>query len=194
MDCKLTINIATGHLEVEGSESLVKEIYKDFKEFLSQSSAQLPFDMNLKYKNQGASDENSGKGHKPKNNSKMGGAQKPKNSNELKVLTDLNLRPRGKTSLKDYAASFEIKNAEELTLLIVYYLKEELKEKVSINHIFTCFKELKKKIPQHFRQTLTNQKNSKNWIDVSDWEDIKYTVPGMNHMEHDFSKASGNGK
>jgi len=119
----------------------------------------------------------------------VGDTAKTKVSNNLKVLTDLNLRPKEKISLKDFAAKYGIKTAEELSLLVVYYLIEELKETVTINHIYSCFKELGKKIPQHFKQTLTNQKNSKNWIDVDDWNDIKYTIPGMNHMEQDITKA-----
>ena len=105
------------------------------------------------------------------------------------MITDLNLRPKGKPSLKDFAAKYVIKSGEELSLLIVYYLKEELKETVTVNHIYSCYKELGNKIPQYFKQTLTNQKNRKNWIDVDDWNDIKYTTPGMNYMEHDITKA-----
>lgn len=118
-----------------------------------------------------------------------GEPSKSKVSNNHKVLTDLNLRPKGKISLKDFAAKYVIKSGEELSLLIIYYLKEELKETVTANHIYSCYKELGIKIPQYFKQTLSNQKNRKNWIDVEDWNDIKYTTPGMNFMEHDITKA-----
>lgn len=129
---------------------------------------------------------------KPNNKKKtvsVGDTSKTKVSSNLKVITDLNLRPKGKTSLKDFAAKYVTKSGEELSLLIVYYLKEELKERVTVNHIYSCYKELGNKIPQYFKQTLTNQKNRKNWIDVDDWNDIKYTTPGMNYMEHDITKA-----
>lgn len=116
-------------------------------------------------------------------------ASKTRASNKFKVITDLNLRPKGKASLKEFAAKYVIKSGEELSLLIVYYLKEELKETVTANHIYSCYKELGNKIPQYFKQTLSNQKNRKNWIDVDDWNDIKYTTPGMNYMEHDITKA-----
>lgn len=122
-----------------------------------------------------------------------GEPSKARVSNNYKMLTDLNLRPKGKTSLKDFAAKYVTKSGEELSLLIVYYLKEELKETVTVNHIYSCMKDLGTKIPQHFKQTLTNQKNNKNWIDVDDWNDIKYTIPGMNHMEQDIMKHK-NGK
>lgn len=129
---------------------------------------------------------------KPNNKKKsvsVGDTYKTKVSNSLKVLTNLNLRPKGKTSLKDFAAKYVTKSGEELSLLIVYYLKEELKETVTVNHIYSCYKELGHKIPQFFKKALANHKNRKNWIDVVDWNDIKYTTPGMNYMEHDITKA-----
>ena len=191
MNSKLTINLTTGNLEVEGSEEFVKEIYKEFKEMISKGgsiSTIIPPALTKQTEIVNEKEQNSS----PK--VKASGSPKAKASKELKVLTDLNLRPDGKTSLKDFAAKYDIKTAEELTLLMVYYLKEELKETVTVNHIFTCFNELNKKIPQHFKQTLTNCKNNKNWIDVDNWNDIKYTVPGMNHMKHDIKKATKNVK
>lgn len=188
MNSKLSVNITNGTLEVEGSEDFVKEIYKDFKELIEKANFQTP---------DPSADDTPEKTEKEKvkrTSAKMSSAgtkPKTKPTGEVKFLTDLNLRPKGKDSLKDYAAKYEIKSGEELTLMIVYYLKEILKEqKVTINHIFTAYKELGEKIPQHFRQTLTNQKNRKNWIDVADWDDIKYTIPGMNHMEHDIVKKN----
>jgi len=124
-----------------------------------------------------------------KKTSTGGESPKTKVSHNLKVLTDLNLRAKGKISLKDFEAKYSIKSGEELSLLVVYYLKEELKETVTLNHIYSCFKELGKRIPQHFKQTIINQKNKKNWIDVDDWNNIKYTIPGMNQMEHDLKKV-----
>ncbi|MBW8323931.1 MAG: hypothetical protein K0M50_04120 [Prolixibacteraceae bacterium] len=128
------------------------------------------------------------KGVNRKKSAGGGEATKTRVSNSLKVLTDLNLRPKDKISLKDFAAKYPFKSGDELSLLIVYYLKEELKETVTLNHIYSCMKDLGTKIPQHFKQTLTNQKNNKNWIDVDDWNDIKYTIPGMNHIEQDIMK------
>lgn len=187
MDCKLSINLTTGQLEVEGSEALVKEIYKDFKEMISNGNTPAIY-------TPPATNPAGAVSNTREKRSSSGGAPKTKVSNDLKVLTDLNLRPKGKTSLKDFAAKYVIKSGEELSLLVVYYLKEELKETVTQNHIYSCFKELGKKVPQHFKQTHTNNKNSKNWINVDDWNDIKFTVPGMNHMEHDITKSTKDGK
>jgi hypothetical protein len=193
MNCKLTINLNTGHLEVEGSEELVREIYHDFKILLEK--------VPVKANENNDSDDSNHDGtvvenvevpttkSKKSKSTRAKTSSSPKASSDMVFLNDLNLRPKGKESLKDFAAKYQIKTSEELSLLIVYYLKEELKEAVTLAHIFTCLKELGKKIPTHLKQVLSNNKNNKHWIDLNDWNDIKYTVAGMNYMEHDFTKA-----
>jgi hypothetical protein len=192
MNCKLSINLNTGHLEVEGSEELVKEIYRDFRSMMEKVSPpnQDKEDLSGSYTEESIEGEIKQPSKPKKTKSvKPKSATSPKSVAEMKFLTDLNLRPKGKESLKDFAAKYQIKTSEELSLLIIYYLKEVLAETVTLAHIFTCLKELGKKIPTHLKQVLTNNKNTKHWIDLSDWNDIKYTVSGMNYMEHDFTKA-----
>jgi hypothetical protein len=192
MNCKLTINLNTGHLEVEGSEELVREIYHDFKLMMER----IPIKETGDTEQNDLDEENTNsevitlpnKSKKSKS-VKARSTSSQKTNGEIKFLTDLNLRPKGKESLKDFAAKYQIKTSEELSLLIIYYLKETLQETVTLGHIFTCLKELGKKIPTHLKQVLTNNKNTKHWIDLSDWNDIKYSISGMNHMEHDFTKA-----
>lgn len=188
MNSKVSINITNGTLEVEGTEEFVREIYKDFKELIAKADLTTPDSAEEESK----SSTSRIPAAKVKTTKNSGTKSKSKPTGDIKFLTDLNLRPKGKESLKDYFAKYDIKSGEEFSLMIVYYMKEVLKEqKVTLNHLFTAFKELGEKIPQHFKQTLINHKNRKNWIDVSDWEDIKYTIPGMNHMEHDIAKANG---
>lgn len=188
MSSKLSINLNDGKLEIEGSEEFIKEMYNDFKILLSNKPESTPIKKELKVEGEETQSEPiSKKGVSTKVKKQTSG--KPKHSNELKLLTDLNLRPKGKTSLKDFASQYQIKIAEELTLVVVYYLKQILGiEKVSINHVFTSYKELNKKVPSTLKQVLTNHKNTKGWIDVTDWDEIKYTIQGMNHMDHDITK------
>jgi hypothetical protein len=188
MSSKLSINLNDGKLEVEGSEEFIKEMYSDFKTLLSNTpgSTRLPAEMQIEH-DTARIDPKPKKG--PSVKTKKPTTGKPKHSSELKLLTDLNLRPKGKTSLKDFASQYQIKIAEELTLVIVYYLKQIMTvEKVSVNHVFTSYKELGKKVPSTLKQVLINHKNTKNWIDVTDWENINYTIQGMNHMDHDIEK------
>lgn len=114
------------------------------------------------------------------------------NTSDIKILKELNLRPDGKMSLKEYVSKFNIAAAEELYLVIVFYLKEILDtEKVTASHIFTSLLELDKKVPSHFKQVLINIRNrgSQHWLELSDLEDINYSIRGMNHIKHDINKT-----
>src|SRR5690242_1420859 len=138
MNSKLSINLTNGTLEVEGSEEFVREMYKDFKELLENGNVNLP-----DLKDNGTKPPKAGKPQKKSATKPHAGGAKSKPAGDLKFLTDLNLRPKGKDSLKDFSKKYEIKVAEELTLMVVYYLKEVLKEgKVTLNHLFTAYKEL----------------------------------------------------
>jgi len=120
---------------------------------------------------------------------KKSNAANNKDHEELKFLSELNLKPAGKDTLITFAAKYKIGSNDELFLLIVHYLQDVLKEKVSIPHIFTCMRELGKKTSPTLKQLLVNSKNKKHWINLANWNDIKVTVAGSNHMIHDFKKA-----
>jgi len=113
--------------------------------------------------------------------------KKSSSSQECKLDTNLNLRPKGKIGLKDYINQYKKPTSEEKILIFVYYLREELKEEnISINQIFTCLKEIGDKIPAHLKQVIRNVKSSKGWINIDNWDDLNFTIQGMNHIEHDI--------
>ena len=100
MNCKLTINLNTGHLEVEGSEELVKEIYHDFKVMIEKYPIK-------KTENEGTRDVEDNEEPIDENRTSVSKSKKvkpaktksiasPKASSDMKFLTDLNLRPKGK--------------------------------------------------------------------------------------------------
>jgi hypothetical protein len=119
-----------------------------------------------------------------------------KKTQELKLLKDLNLRPEGKLSLKDYAAQFRIESSEELYLVIVCYFKQILHEDlITLNHIFTALIELDKKVPTHLKQVLINIKNSdasNHWLNLENLNNIHYSIRGMNHIKHDIKQDKVN--
>lgn len=184
MDAKLKISITDGILEVEGSESFVLKVYNDFKEKLETTPS--PIISKSNPEKPVAAIEKTNSSTKTKT-SKSKGAVKPKSTGNL--LTSLNLRPSGKKSLKDFIAEYKKPSSEEKILLYVYYLTNELKESnIGLDHIYTCIKENGDKVPSYLKQTVTNVKNRKGWLDTSNYDDLKYTVQGMNHVEHDLEK------
>lgn len=184
MDAKLKISISDGILEVEGSESFVLKVYNDFKDKLAvlslPTNTEIPRDKPIVPKEKTNTSVKS-KTSKPKT------SVKPKATGNL--LTSLNLRASGKKSLKDFIAEYKKPSSEEKILLYVYYLTNELKESnIGLDHIYTCIKEIGDKVPAYLKQTVTNVKNRKGWLDTSNYDDLKYTVQGMNHVEHDLEK------
>lgn len=183
MDSKLKINIQEGILEVEGSEKFVKEIYDDFKDKLQSPTYTSPSQA-VKGPTPSVTPTLSSPKPKAKKSPKT---TKPSSAGTL--LTSLNLRPPGKTSLKDYVTQFKKPTSEEKILIFIYYLKEELKEdNLTLDHIFTCLREIGDKIPTYLKQVVTNVKNNKGWIDTTNWESLTFTTQGMNHIEHDIER------
>ena len=125
---------------------------------------------------------------KPKNTSnKKPGKQKTK-STGYNIITDLNLNPRGNSSLRDFYNQFEARNNFDNNILCLYYLKEILKiDNVTVDHVFTCYRDLNLKIP-NLRQSLWDTKNRKGWIDTSDTNDLRITVHGDNYVRHDIPR------
>lgn len=113
-----------------------------------------------------------------------------------KFKSDLNLRPKGKKSLKDFAAEKKPKSNEERFAVMVYYLEKTLQEKaIDRDHIYTCFKELGGvKFPLQIDAVLRNSARRKGWIDTSNSSDLKITTRGENFVEHDLPAADGGKK
>ena len=195
MASKLKINLAEGHLEVEGSETFVRDIYNDFRDRLVGANPAVLKEAPNTPKVQAPKGDVRVKSEATKNSKrgrKSSGKKKSSGKPDFTVLTDLNLRPSGKTSLIDWIGTFVVKSNPERILAITYYCKEVLGlEFVTANHIYTGFKELKAKIPPSLYQVIVNTKNRKTWIQYDNMlEDIQLTIQGSNHIEHDIQKVS----
>ncbi|MBB6329829.1 hypothetical protein HNP24_000779 [Chryseobacterium sediminis] len=102
------------------------------------------------------------------------------------LISSLNLISKGSLSLKDFFGQFVTKNNFENNIVILSYLKNEMKEEnVGVNHIYTCYKNLGIKVPS-IKQSLFDTKHRKGWIDTSNIEDLKITVAGENFMDHEI--------
>ncbi|MFL6513943.1 MAG: hypothetical protein ACJ8M1_02860 [Chthoniobacterales bacterium] len=180
MEAKLKVNVGDHHLEIEGSEAFVQQAYSEFKELVSKASSpaspshqQVPPGRII----------SGGTNKSPK-------AAKAGKSSKGFSRIDIDLRPSGKTSLKDYVSQFETPSKDELYLLSVGYLTDQIGVKnVTASHIYTCLDELNERIPTHLKQVLRNIKNKKGWIDTSDSDDLTITIKGKNHLKHDMPKA-----
>jgi hypothetical protein len=114
------------------------------------------------------------------------GARTPKISSDL----DLSGGKKGQ-SLRDFFSQYEPSSNLERNLVFVYYLKQIAGiELVTIDHIFTCYRNIKDlKVPIQLQQSLIDTRTLKGWIDPASLDDIKLNVPGINHLEHDMKNA-----
>jgi hypothetical protein len=109
-----------------------------------------------------------------------------------KFKSELNLRPKGKKSLKDFVAEKKPKTNEERFAVMIYYLEKTLQEKtIDRNHIYTCFKELNVKFPLQIDAVLRNAARRKGWFDTSNSSDLRITTRGENFVEHDLPATDG---
>ena len=97
-------------------------------------------------------------------------------------------------SLRDFYSRYAPSSNMERNLLFVYFLENTAKVKpITIDHVFTCYRNIMGlKVPKSLEQSLTDTSGRKGWIDTSSQDDLKLTVPGLNHLEHDMKQA-GNG-
>lgn len=114
-------------------------------------------------------------------------------TNKFTLDRQLNLRPDGKESLKDFAANYQMDSSAKQIVVIVYYLKEILKlSKVSADHIFTGLDELNVRIPKSLNQIIVNTRGREGWLDYSGMDDINLSMQGRNAIKFDLPKKKNN--
>jgi hypothetical protein len=105
----------------------------------------------------------------------------------LNLVPNLNFRPDGKRSLKEFVEAKKPDSDLETVLAAVYYMQHEmLQSKISPSHVMTVFKEVGKAIPADLRQTIRNVKKTRMWLNFADIEDIRTTTQGDNFVEHEM--------
>ena len=108
-------------------------------------------------------------------------------------IVDIDLHPKGKTSLKDFYNEKAPRTDPEKYITILYYLVSHADvTDVEMNHIYTAFKQLSLKVP-NIRKGLNNTRGRHAWIAFSAKGPISLTRIGENVVEHDLPRqASGN--
>ena len=112
-----------------------------------------------------------------------------KSKASLSIVKELNLSPKGKTSFADFMALKEPKSDQEKCAAAVFHLQRTLElPGITVNHVYTCYKIMKWRVPANLENTLTVMASQKGWIDTTNLKDIKITTHGENLIEHDLPK------
>jgi len=163
-----------GILEVEGPLEFVEQIYREFKEgALSKSKTKAPHIDSTSRKKQ----------------SKAGAAsrRKPNQDNQPQMLDGV----VDVEKLKEFYALFNVSSGRKATLLFAYFLSEIQKvEGITGDHIYTCFRLVKHKVPKAFQQTIIDCRGKMEWIKIDEEKNIDLTDHGRNQVEHEFKRKT----
>lgn len=109
-------------------------------------------------------------------------------------VRELDLAPKGKTSLATFAAEKGPKTNHDYNVVAVYYLSEELGvPAVTLNQVFTCYRSMRWKEPANLENSLALTANRKRFFDTSSLDDIKLMPAGRTRVEHELPvKKKGN--
>lgn len=180
---RLNINIKEGTLEVEGEESFVAGVYADFKEQLAISTAARTTTAAIAPPDTAAKDP----AVKPQKKSRTGKARE-----SYSFVKDLDLSDKSNTqSLRSFYEAKKPSNAMERNTVFVYYLEQIAGiGAITLNHIYSCYKNVEARIPAALRQSLADTAFHKGYVDTSSFESIKLATPGENFVEQDLPRAN----
>ncbi len=103
------------------------------------------------------------------------------------AVRSLDLAPKGKKSFKDFVAEKQPKTNHDKNTASVYYLAEELgMSAVTVEHVFTCYKDMGWREPSDLANSLSLTAYHKRFLDTADMDNITVTAPGRNHVRHDL--------
>jgi hypothetical protein len=222
MTTKLKIDLAGGILEVEGSETFVKTIYKDFKlHFIGEEAAG-----DLQKPRRRRATRTSTKAAKPASSAseveltvvkpapepagpasqatdKSARATTAKSESQAAPakseptytpINNLDLSAAdGRPSLVEFMdAKFPITN-EERNLVFLHYLQYTVKiRSITVDYIYTCYRSAKIRAPLDLEGSLKSTINQKRWIKKTKAGKLSVTPAGKLYVEKQLPKKVKN--
>lgn len=217
MTTKLKIDLAQGILEVEGSETFVKAIYRDFKaQFLGEEKVE-PEEPKPKRRRRSAKPQKTRPGSqseaKPKEAvtvSQPDGVEKPSEPEPAPVpaeppkpkkesagpaytfVTDLELGATAEhPALVEFMDSKLPITNEERNLVFLYYLEHIIKRKpIKIDDVYTCYQESHIRTPLNIEHSLKLTAKYQDWIEIADSGEMRVTRSGQKYVENQLPKKT----
>ena len=206
MTTKLKIDLVQGILEVEGSETFVKAIYRDFKvQFLGEDAIEEEIKPTTRRRRSRKPITQKTPTVQPEVAAEV--APKPEAVEaalatvpEAKTpqptqptydfLKDLDLSAADDhVSLVEFMDSkFPITN-EERNLVFLYYLQYVIKEKpITPDHVYTCYRKAKIRAPLDIEHSLRMTADHRKWIKIAKNGNITVTAAGKTYLEKQLPK------
>ncbi|WP_286764265.1 MULTISPECIES: hypothetical protein [Rhodopirellula] len=109
---------------------------------------------------------------------------------KLSLVSELDLRPEGKTNFRDFFEGKAPRTQKEQIAVIIYYLKCIAEEQdITADHVYTCLKNAEVKVPTFLPQVIRKCSSEKGWVDSSNSKDLNITTSGENFVEHEMQRA-----
>jgi len=106
------------------------------------------------------------------------------------VVPGLNLTPNGQKSFSQFAKDKAPANVSEMIAVAVFYLKHTAAvDKVTTNHIYTCFKDVGWRLPANLPNAVSVAASRHSLLHTGGLTDINLTSRGENLVEHDLPHA-----
>jgi hypothetical protein len=175
---RIVLKVGEMMIEVEGPESYVDKKLQEPSGFDPLITKMKEVERPLSQKKQ--------KKPEVKKEKKLTKAGRPES---YEMVKDLVLTAEGgKPSLKEFYSEKKPSSNYEHNVVFSYYLLKIGERRPSgINHIYTCYKEVNRRVP--LLSVSLSETSGKGWLDTSNMNDIKITPRGENYVEHDLPKA-----
>ena len=208
MTTKLKIDLTQGILEVEGSETFVKAIYRDFKtQFLGEEAVEGEKSNSPRLKRGHKTNSAKAKAAPPAPPEKIDEPAPPDQKPEASTPPDVPLEqaPVKKRPSQTYTymedlelkattdhlslvefmdSKFPITN-EERNIVFLYYLQHLLNLKqITVDHIYTCFREAKIRAPLNIQKSLDHDE----WVKIAKNGNLSLTPAGKKYVEQNLPK------
>ncbi len=203
MTTKLKIDLTQGILEIEGSESFVKIIYNDFKTHFAGIEVVddlKPPRRTRKRKTKTAKPvppaapapepQAEPLPEPPAPEAEEKAPPTPPPTPDYTIVKNLDLGAADdRPSLVEFMdAKFPLTN-EERNIVFLYYLQHMLKLKgITADHIFTCYRHAKIRVPLNLENSLRITADQHNWIKTTKAGNMTLTAAGKQYVEKQLPK------
>lgn len=195
-ELQLKINIGDVEINIQGEGTLVHTIISELRnEGLGKLEKHQAYQKSADNKNTKTNDtlNINNPEQEEEQTRQRNKTRKKSNVKPLQLIKDLNLRGgNGTKGLNAFVTEKNPLSNIDRSTVFVYYLENLLKvSEVTIDHVYTCYKELGLRVPGNLQQNLTDIASSKNGY--LNRKDGKYTmtIKGSNFVEQDLPKKEG---
>lgn len=190
--------------EVEGNNESVQEALRTMVSAMSRPIVRVvqttPVDQAPALTHQGSPDDVDGEafGHEPAESAtdsadrkRRGSGPKTDRNAGISLVPDLDFRPKGHPTLREFFAQKAPRTDMEEILVVVHYMKQSMGlSKIGLGHIRTALHDVGKSMPLDLKSTVRNMKRNKAWLNFSSLDDITTATAGDNHVLHDMGKKN----